>query len=69
MVIEKLFKEIKAHIQEVTQKETALGKSLWKEFVKLHPADIAQFLSHVDSDCFEKLFLNLPQKNMCAVFS
>jgi magnesium transporter len=69
MVLEKLFKEIKAHIQEVAEKKTALGKSLWKEFINLHPADIAQFFSNVDYDYFKILFLNLPQKNMCTVFS
>lgn len=68
MLIDKLFKEIKAHIQDVSEKKTALGKSLWREFVDLHPADIAQFLSDIHYEYFKKLFLSLPQKSMCLVF-
>ncbi len=68
MVPEKLFGEIKVHIKDVISQRSALGKSLWEELLKLHPADIAIFFSDLPEDHFKKLFVELPQEMNCTVF-
>lgn len=68
MVPEKLFSEIKTHIKDVISQRSALGKSLWQELLKLHPADIATFFSDLPEEQFKKLFIELPQDMNCAVF-
>lgn len=68
MVPEKLFGEIKTHIKDVMSQRSALGRSLWEELLKLHPADIAAFFSDLPEDHFKKLFVELPQEMNCAVF-
>ena len=68
MVPEKLFGEIKIHIKDVISQRSALGKSLWEELLKLHPADIATFFSDLPEDHFKKLFVELPQEMNCSVF-
>lgn len=68
MMSEKLLKEIRGNLKAVITRRSNIGKSLWKELLKLHPADIAQFLSQLSKDDFKKLLINLPQRKMCAVF-
>ena len=68
MVSEKLFNEIRAHIKDIITHRTALGKSLWQEFLKLHPVDIATFFSELPEEQFKKMFIELPQELNCAVF-
>ncbi len=68
MVSEKLFNEIRAHIKDVIVQKTALAKSLWQEFIKLHPVDIAIFLSELPEEYCKKMFIQLPQELNCAVF-
>ncbi len=68
MVPEKLFAEIKDHIKDVISKKSALGRSLWDELLKLHPADIAIFFSGLPEEHFKKLFIDLPAPLHCAVF-
>lgn len=69
MMQEKLIKEIKAHLNEVIAQESPLGQSLWQELLKVHPADIAGFLSDCSHENFKKLFLQLPTDIVCLVFS
>ena len=57
MVSEKLFNEIRAHIKDILVHKTALGKSLWEEFIKLHPIDIATFLSELPEEQFKKMLI------------
>jgi magnesium transporter len=68
MVPEKLFNEIKQNIDAVASRRSALGKSLWQELVESHPADVAQFLSHLSENDFKKLFDSFPNKVSCDVF-
>jgi len=69
MIPGRLLKEIRQHMKAVISRRSNLGKSLWKELITLHPADIAQFLSEISQDDFKKLFLNLSQEDMCEVFT
>lgn len=66
---EKILREVKTHLKAVIHKKSPVGESLWNEFINLHPADIAQFLSELDHDDFKELFLVLPQELVCEVFS
>lgn len=68
MVPEKLFAEIKKNIKAVISKRSALGKSLWKELLKAHPADIAAFLASLSVEEFKKIFVSLPDDLGCSVF-
>jgi magnesium transporter len=69
MVPERLFKEIRHHLKAVISRKSDVGKSLWKAFLEQHPADIAQFLSHLRLSEFKALLVNLPKEKMCAIFS
>lgn len=60
--------EIKENIEAVAAQESGLGVSLWKEFLRIHPADIAQFLSDIHRDSLKLLFLKLPKELKLAVF-
>lgn len=68
MVPEKLFAEIRNNIKAVILRRSALGKSLWQEFVKAHPADIAVFLADLPEEEFKKLYISLPNELGCKVF-
>jgi magnesium transporter len=68
MVPEKLFSEIRKNIKAVMIRRSALGKSLWQELLKAHPADIAAFLASLPEEDFKKMYFNLPNEIGCAVF-
>lgn len=68
MVPEKLFTEIRKNIKTVISKRSALGKTLWEELLKAHPADIAAFLATLSVDDFKKIYISLPNGLGCAVF-
>lgn len=63
-----LLQEIKDNIEAILTPNSSLGQSLWQEFLQIHPADIAQFLSDLDKDQFKELFLKLPKELQLAVF-
>jgi len=69
MNTQKLFDQITDNIDTVVKQDSPLGVLLWQEFVKLHPADIAQFLSDSSSDDCFKLFTLLPHSVRVPVFS
>jgi len=60
--------QIKENLQEVIKRRSALGKSLWKDLLEQHPADIADFLAEVDRDAFKKMFVKFPKKLQFDVF-
>ncbi|TET06880.1 magnesium transporter [Candidatus Dependentiae bacterium] len=68
MEAKKILNQIREHLEEVIKHDSPLGKSLWKEFLSLHPADIAQFLADCSRDEFRVLFLALPPKLQLAIF-
>jgi magnesium transporter len=65
---QKIFKEIKNNLSSVIKKDSELGKHLWQDLIKLHPADIAQFLSDLDREEFQDLFLTFPIELKAEVF-
>jgi magnesium transporter len=68
MVPEKLFAEIRKNLKSVINKKSALGKSLWEELLKAHPADIAEFLASLTVEEFKKFYMDLPNDLGCEVF-
>ena len=68
MISEKLFDEIKNNIKDVIQRQSVLGKLLWEELLKAHPADLAKFLGSLPEDDFKKLYIDFPSNLSCAVF-
>ncbi len=68
MDIQKILADIQANITLVIKQEPPLGESLWNTFIELHPADIAEFLSNIDEEQAQLLFVNLPHEAKVAVF-
>ena len=68
MNIERIFAEIRENLKAVLAQDSAFGESLWKAFIALHPADIADFLGTVSSQAAQQLFAKLPKPLKMAVF-
>lgn len=66
---DKILHEVKTHLKAVISRKSPVGESLWNEFINLHPADIARFLSDLDQEHFKEIFIVLPQELVCEVFS
>ena len=64
-----LFEQIEQYIDAVIAHTTPIGKELWLEFLKVHPADIAHFFSRIDYSAVEALFTALPPAKKRAVFN
>jgi len=64
----KIFKYIRNNIESLSSesKETTY---IWEQFLKVHPADIAQFLSTLSKEEFKKIYLDLPNHLQLAVFA
>src|ERR1700722_12712891 len=60
--------EIKSNIDTVINRDSPLGQSLWQELLKIHPADIADFLSDITSQESEAIFLALPKELKLSIF-
>lgn len=68
MAIEKIFEEIKENLDTVLKQDSILGKDLWQELIKLHPADIAEFLGDLSKATAQEIFKKLPKSLKLAVF-
>ncbi|CDK30645.1 magnesium transporter [Candidatus Babela massiliensis] len=69
MSIKQTFNDILDNIDDVIAQSSDLGVSLWQDFLDIHPADIAQFLSDINQDKAKVLFLAIPKKLKFEVFS
>jgi len=68
METQKVLGEVRHHIRAVISQKSEIGVTLWNKFLKLHPADIAQFLSEIHTDDFHELALQLPPSKMASIF-
>lgn len=59
---------IKDNLEETIQRVTPRGQLLWKQLLEQHPADIAVFLTEIDEEAMQALFLDLPQELQYEVF-
>lgn len=64
----KLLREIRNNIEAVLSMDSALGQSLWEEFLKLHPVDMASFFMNLDKEPLQELYLRLPAQMQFDVF-
>ena len=55
-------------MQAVIKQETPETKTLWHQFLSVHPADIAQFLTDIERRR-QELILNLPRRLKIGVFA
>ena len=65
----KILDQIIDNIDTVVKQDSPLGLLLWQEFIKLHPADIAQFLTNRDKEVAQQLFTMLSHILQVEVFS
>jgi len=68
MMTQKLLEQIHENLDSVINQSNGLGIELWKELVKLHPADIAELLGMLDFDNARLLFLKFPQSQQLDIF-
>ncbi len=63
-----ILQEIKSNLDTIIKRDSPLGQSLWQELIKIHPADIADFLSDIESEQSQAIFLALPKELKLTVF-
>lgn len=61
-------REIQDHLDTVIAQDTPAGKGLWNQFMQLHPADIADFLSDIEWERTQELYLKMPRDLQLEVF-
>lgn len=65
----KIIQEMWANLAEIVNHPKALvSHTLWVEFIKLHPADMAPFFLELDLAVFETLFQRLPKQLRLLLF-
>ena len=68
MDYKKIFEQVRNNLEIVIKQETALGKDLWAELIKIHPADLAQLISDLSREDFSGLFDTFPQELKFQIF-
>jgi magnesium transporter len=63
-----LLQKIRENIEAVINKNSPLGDSLWKDFIEMHPADIADFLSDISRTDMLSLYIMLSTELKGSVF-
>ena len=63
-----ILQEVREHIETVVSQDSSLGVYLWGELIKLHPADIAQFLTDIEEEYFKPLYLRMSRDLQLEVF-
>ncbi len=63
-----ILREVLENLDAVIKQKNTLGKSLWRDFLTVHPADLARFFEDIDQKSFKKLFLSLPKDKRLEVF-
>lgn len=60
--------QVRENLATVIAQDSARGASLWKEFLSLHAADIADFLTHLSREQFAQIFQQFSIKQKYGVF-
>ncbi len=68
MALNKLFDQIQDNLDSVISQDTPLGTLLWQELLRIHPADIAQFLGTLDRSSAAKLFKHFSHDKQLEIF-
>lgn len=64
----KIFSDIIENFNTIIEQDPIL-EELWQEFLKIHPADIAQFLTQINKEKAFKIFSIIPNKIKFEIFS
>ncbi len=68
MDIQKIFEQVLDNLDVVIKQGSPLGILLWQEFLKIHPADIAEFMANIQRSAAQSIFLVLPKKLKLKIF-
>ena len=68
MGLKKILREIQKNIDLVIAHDEPLGQSLWKAFLEVHSADIANFLAKISKADAQGLFMAMPKSLRSDVF-
>lgn len=68
MMTKNLLNQIFDHLDETIKRNTELGRYLWLELLKSHPADIADLLANLSREDAEILYLEFPENLKLNVF-
>lgn len=60
MISEQILSQILENFDAVVSRKTTVGKELWHELCRTHPADVADFLQTISRDQFDRLFHTFP---------
>ena len=55
-----ILKHVEDNMQAVIRQETPETKTIWHQFLSVHPADIAQFLTDIEREQAQELIVHLP---------
>lgn len=66
---DKIFAEILDNLEPTLAQSSTQYVELWQQLLKIHPADIAEFIGSLDKNTAKKLFLALPRKVKLDVFA
>lgn len=66
---QRTFDQVLDNLDTLIAQDSPLGILLWHEFLKIHPADIAQFLGDIDKYYARSIFIALPQSLKLEVFA
>lgn len=62
------FQEVIENLEEVISRGTPLGRDLWEQLLKVHPVDLALFLTDSSDEIFDQIMYALPQGARLDVF-
>lgn len=63
-----ILEQVRENLATVIAQDSARGVSLWREFISLHAADIADFLTHLSREQFSQIFEQFSIKQKYKVF-
>lgn len=66
---EKIFEQILENLDETLSQSSPQFVELWNEFIKIHPADLAEFIGSLDKSKAKKIFVALPRKIKLDLFA
>jgi magnesium transporter len=64
-----ILKHVEDNMQAVIRQETPETKAIWHQFLSIHPADIAQFLTDIEREQAQELIVHLPKRLKVGVFT
>lgn len=67
-MVQKLFERLLEHLDDVVAQRTLIAQELWREFLKAHPVDIAEFLNDINDEQAVAMLKNFPSALHLEIF-